>query len=87
MTFLWPAMLWLMVLVPVTVFVLRLAMQRRSRTASSFADAPLLDTVLTQAPVAHERWPLGLQLVALSCLLFAASRPIALRLCPRTRPP
>ena len=44
MTFLWPAMLWLMLLVPVTVFVLRLAMQRRSRTASSFADAPLLDT-------------------------------------------
>ena len=77
MTFLWPAMLWLMILVPITVFVLRLAMQRRSRTASSFADAPLLDTVLTQAPVAHERWPLGLQLLALSCLLFAASRPIA----------
>lgn len=77
MSFTWPALLWLLLLVPVAVLVLRLAERRREQTARAFADSHLLPTVVRPAPVAHERWPLGLQMLALALLLFAASRPVA----------
>jgi Ca-activated chloride channel family protein len=77
MSFTWPALLWLLLLVPVAVLALRLAERRREQTARAFADSHLLPTVVRPAPVAHERWPLALQILALAFLLFAASRPIA----------
>lgn len=77
MTFTWPVMLWLLVLLPVTAYLLWLAGRRRERTAAAYADAHLLSTVVQQAPVAHVRWPLGLQLAALGLLLFSSARPVA----------
>jgi Ca-activated chloride channel family protein len=77
MTFTWPLLLWLLLLVPIAVVALRLAERRREQTARAFADSHLLPVVVRPAPVAHERWPLGLQIFALALLLFAAARPVA----------
>lgn len=77
MTFTWPVLLWLLLLVPLFIGLLVWAGRRRERTATVFADARLLRTVVRQPPKAHVWWPLVLQTFALALLLFAASRPIA----------
>ncbi|MDX2006610.1 MAG: VWA domain-containing protein [Meiothermus sp.] len=77
MSFTWPVLLWLMLLVPLFIGLLVWAGRRRERTATVFADARLLGTVVRQPPKAHVWWPLALQTLALALLLFSASRPIA----------
>lgn len=77
MSFLWPAFLWLLLLIPLFIGLLIWANRRRLRTAQAFADAHLLGVVVRQPPKAHLRWPLALQLLALFLLLFAAARPVA----------
>ncbi|MER3483135.1 MAG: hypothetical protein C4332_08280 [Meiothermus sp.] len=76
MTFTWPAFLWVLLLVPVFVWMLWALSRRRERTAQVFADGHLLSSVVRTPPKAHVRWPLALQLVALTLLLLAASRPV-----------
>ena len=75
MTFTWPTLLWLLLLVPLMLLGLRFSAQRRARSAERFADAHLLPTVLKKTR--RTRWPTALQMVALSLLLLAASRPVA----------
>lgn len=77
MSFLWPAFLWFLLLIPLFIGLLIWANRRRLRTAQAFADAHLLGVVVRQPPKAHLRWPLALQLLALFLLLFAAARPVA----------
>ena len=77
MSFTWPMMLWLLLLLPLTLYLLWVAERRRAKTAAAFADAHLLGSIVQQAPPAHVRWPLALQLVALSSLLIASARPVA----------
>ncbi len=77
MSFTWPALLWLLLLVPLFVGFLLWIQRRRAQTAKAFADARLLEAVVRRPPKAHERWPLALQLLALFLLLFAAARPVA----------
>lgn len=77
MSFTWPTLLWLLLLVPLFIWLLSRISQRRERTAQVFADAHLLGSVVRQPPKAHVRWPLALQIGALALLLLAASRPIA----------
>jgi len=77
MSFVWPSFLWLMLLLPLVIWLLWMAGIRRTRTAQAFADAHLLGTVVRPAPKLHQRLPLILQLLALAALLFSASRPIA----------
>lgn len=77
MTFTWPAFLWVLLLLPITVWVLVLAERRRERTAQAFADAHLLSTVVRQPAPAQARWPLMLYVLALALLLLASARPVA----------
>ncbi len=77
MTFAYPALLWLLLLVPLAVWALRAAGARRAARARAYADAHLLGAVLRGGNVRRARWPLGLQLAALSLLLFAAAGPVA----------
>ncbi len=77
MTFTWPSALWGLALLPLLVVLLLQAGRRRQHTASSYADAHLIGSVVRRGPRRHERWVLGLQLGALALLLFAAARPVA----------
>lgn len=77
MTFTWPALLWGMVLLPITVWVLVRAERRRERTAQAFADVHLLSVVVRRPTPAQARCPLMLYLLALSLLLLASARPVA----------
>lgn len=77
MTFTWPVLLWVLLLLPFTIWLLWRADRRRTVTAKSFADAHLLGEVVRRPPKAHVRWPLALQLLALGLFLFSASRPVA----------
>ncbi|MGL4609496.1 MAG: VWA domain-containing protein [Trueperaceae bacterium] len=77
MSFEWPLFLWLLLLVPALLVFLRVVGKRRERTAEKFADQRLLGTILRQPSRAQRRLPLMLQLIALTALLFAGSRPIA----------
>lgn len=77
MSFIWPAFLWLLLLIPLCIGLLAWMDRRREHTAKAFADAHLLGAVVRKPPKAHVRWPLALQLLALFLLLFAAARPVA----------
>ncbi len=77
MRFEWPLFLWLLLFVPALLFFLRAVGKRREKTAEKFADNRLLSTILRQPSRAQRRWPLVLQLIALTALLFAGSRPFA----------
>jgi Ca-activated chloride channel homolog len=77
MRFEWPLFLWLLLFVPALLIFLRAVGKRREKTAEKFADNRLLSTILRQPSRAQRRWPLVLQLVALTALLFAGSRPFA----------
>jgi Ca-activated chloride channel family protein len=85
MTFTWPSLLWVLLLVPAFVWLLWALSRRRARTAQVFADGHLLASVVRTPPKAHVRWPLGLQLAALALLLLAASRPVAAPILPANK--
>jgi Ca-activated chloride channel homolog len=77
MRFIWPTFLWFMVLLPMVAALLWLAARRREKNSGAFADAHLLLSVLQKPSKTQIRLPLILQLIALTLLLFAASRPMA----------
>jgi Ca-activated chloride channel homolog len=77
MRFEWPLFLWLLLFVPLLLIFLRAVGKRREKTAEKFADNRLLSTILRQPSRAQRRWPIVLQLIALTALLFAGSRPFA----------
>jgi Ca-activated chloride channel homolog len=77
MRFEWPIFLWLLLFVPLLLVFLRAVSKRREKTAEKFADQRLLGTILRQPSRAQRRLPIILQLIALTALLFAGSRPFA----------
>jgi Ca-activated chloride channel homolog len=77
MRFEWPLLLLLLLFVPLLLVFLRSVGKRRKKTAEKFADARLLGTILRQPSRAQRRLPIVLQLIALTALLFAGSRPFA----------
>ncbi|AFZ69177.1 VWA domain-containing protein [Deinococcus peraridilitoris] len=77
MSFGLPFFLWLLVLLPVTLWVLWWSARRRAERARAYADPHLQSAVLTSGSARHWRWPLALQLAALAVLLFGAAQPIA----------
>ncbi|MCL6527437.1 MAG: VWA domain-containing protein [Thermaceae bacterium] len=85
MTFTWPTFLWVLLLVPGFIGVWWALSRRRERTAQVFADGHLLSSVVRTPPKAHVRWPLGLQLTAMTLLLLAASRPVAAPILPANK--
>jgi len=76
MTFSFPALLWLLLLVPLAVWLLAASARRRQVRARAYADPHLLGTVLPAAS-GRSRLPLALQLGALALLLLGAAQPVA----------
>ncbi|EYB69476.1 Mg-chelatase subunit ChlD [Deinococcus phoenicis] len=77
MTFGFPGLLWLLLLLPLTAWGLQAAARRREQRARAYADAHLRGTVLHGGRRHRTRWPLALQLGALTLLLFGAAQPVA----------
>lgn len=77
MTFQTPMLLWLLLLLPLTLWWLRGAARRRASRARAYADDHLLGTVLRSPRSRASRASLPLQLGALTLLLFGAAAPVA----------
>ena len=77
MTFIWPALLWSLLLLPAALGLLLLARRRRQVKTRRFADDHLFAAVSEPAPAAGAKLTTTLQLAALAALLLAAARPVA----------
>ncbi|WP_420593484.1 VWA domain-containing protein [Deinococcus sp.] len=76
MTFELPALLWLLILLPLAVWALLYWERQRQRRRSEYADPALLGTALQDA-APRTRWLLAVQLAALGLLLLGAAQPNA----------
>ena len=77
MTFLWPDMLWLLLLVPALVALYRWLLNRRKKVAVRFASVALVKQALGRGPGWRRHVPPLLLLLAVGVLLLAAARPTA----------
>ena len=75
MTFLWPFMLWLLVLLPVLVLLYVLVLRRKRRGAVRFANLALVKAALGKSVGWRRHVPPALFLVALAVLIVATARP------------
>ncbi|MDP3823563.1 MAG: VWA domain-containing protein [Burkholderiales bacterium] len=78
MSFLWPEMLWLMIVVPLLVLLYVWLLRRRKKTAIRFANLTLVKEAMGKSAAWRRHLPPALLLMALSALLFAVSRPTAI---------
>ena len=78
MTFIWPEMLWLLIVVPLLVLLYVWLLRRRKKTAIRFANLALVKEAMGKSAAWRRHLPPALLLVALSALLFATSRPTAI---------
>lgn len=78
LTFLWPTMLWAMLLVPALVLLYWFLVRRRKKTVLRYANLGLVREALGASAAWRRHVPPLLMLLALSVLLFASSRPAAL---------
>jgi Ca-activated chloride channel family protein len=85
MTFLWPDMLWLLLLVPALVAAYLLLLRRRRRAALRYANLRLVQEALGAGGRLRRHLPPLLFLLALATLLLAVARPAALVLLPTQR--
>jgi Ca-activated chloride channel family protein len=75
MTFLWPAMLWLGVLLPVVVAAYVLMQRRRKRQALRYTRLALVRNAQGSAPRLRRHLPPVLMLLALALMIVAIARP------------
>ena len=78
MIFLWPNMLWVMLAVPLLIALYVFLVTRRKKTTLRYANLGLVRAALGRGGVWRRHVPPVLMLLAISALLFAASRPAAL---------
>ena len=78
MTFLWPTMLWAMLAVPVLIALYVFLITRRKKTTLRYASLGLVREAMGRGGAWRRHVPPVLMLLAVSALLFAASRPAAL---------
>jgi len=75
--FVWPAMLWGLLLLPAFVAWYVFGVPRvRSRAADRFAEAPLFAQLAVRLPMFRRHVAMGLYFLALGLLLVAAARPV-----------
>lgn len=77
MTFLWPDLLWLLLLVPALVAAYLAILRRRQRTTVRYASLALVKEALSPGSRIRRHVPPALFLLALTLLLVAAARPAA----------
>jgi len=77
MTFLWPELLWLLLALPCLVLLYLWLLQRRRATALAYPSLSLVRTALGSANRWRRHVPPILLLLALTALLIAAARPLA----------
>ena len=75
--FIWPLMLWVLLLVPVVVLVWRRTMARRDRMADQYASLEMVGTTPGRNSRLRGRLPPLLMLLALVFFLLALARPEA----------
>jgi Ca-activated chloride channel family protein len=75
MQFLWPLMLWLLLLVPVLVVAYILAQRRRQHYALRYASLSLVKEALGRGPGWRRHVPPALFITSLAVMLFALARP------------
>jgi len=77
MTFLWPQMLWLLLLVPITVGVYILLLRRKKKAALRYASLSLVKDALGAGQRFRRHVPPLLFLIGLTSMLVAIARPAA----------
>ena len=77
MTFIWPDMLWGLLLVPLLVAAYVWLLKRRKKTALRFASLSLVKEAMGKSNAWRRHLPPALLLLAITALLLAAARPAA----------
>jgi Ca-activated chloride channel homolog len=77
LNFIWPEMLWLMVLVPLLVLAYLWLLGRRKKSAVRYANLALVKQAMGRSSAWRRHVPPALMLVAVALLLLAAARPAA----------
>jgi len=78
MTFLWPSMLWAMLVLPAAILLYWFLITRRKKTSLRYANLGLVKEALGSRSAWRRHVPPVLMFLALATLLFASSRPAAL---------
>jgi Ca-activated chloride channel homolog len=85
MSFRWPELLWMLLLVPLVLLLWLRGERRRQRRAGSFGNPALLPNMITARPHWRRLLPVALYLLAATVLLAALARPEATAQVPRDR--
>ena len=75
MTFLWPQLLWLLVLLPLLVVLYLGLLRRRKKESVQYSNFGLVKQALAKQPAWRRHVPPALMLIALGAMLLAAARP------------
>ncbi len=76
MEFLWPFMLWLLLLIPVLIIAYILAQRRRQKFAVRYASLSLVKEALGKGPGFRRHIPVIFFLLGLTAMIFALARPV-----------
>ncbi|TFW10219.1 VWA domain-containing protein [Oxalobacteraceae bacterium OM1] len=82
MSFLWPQMLWLLLLLPLLVAAYVLVLRRRKKLAVQYAGLSTVKAAITPGQRFKRHLPPALFLLALALMLLAVARPVAVVLLP-----
>jgi Ca-activated chloride channel homolog len=76
MKFIWPELLWLLLLVPLLIAIYAWLIRRRKKISVQYSNLVLVKKALAKQPTWRRHVPPVLMLIALSAMLFAAARPM-----------
>lgn len=85
MNFLWPHQLWLLLLLPLLVFLYMFLLRRKRRMAVRYASLAIVKEAMGKGPGWRRHVPPALFLLALTAMLLAAARPVATLTLPSTQ--
>ena len=77
MNFLWPHQLWLLLSLPLLVYLYVVLLRRKRKAAVRYASLALVKEALSQGPGWRRHVPPALLLLSLAAMLLAAARPVA----------
>ena len=83
LTFMWPLMLWALLLVPAAIVGYALLGRRRARAVARFSNPALLPNLAPRTPGWRRHVPVAFYLLALAGLLISLARPQAVLAVPR----